>query len=95
MRNLKKIIAVVVTLIICILVAKKYGCALQNVSYEKFCAVALPCMAVYTFIAYMFIGCKEYQNYTSIGMLHNILVTVSLICILIWSAVRIKKLNTK
>lgn len=89
------VIAVVVTLIICILVAKKYGCALQNVSYEKFCAVALPCMAVYTFIAYMFIGCKEYQNYTSIGMLHNILVTVSLICILIWSAVRIKKLNTK
>lgn len=89
------VIAVAVTLVICILIAKKYGCALQNISYDKFCAVALPCLAVYTYIAYMFIGCAEYQNYTSVRMLHNILVTVSLICIIGWSAVRIKKLKSK
>lgn len=89
------VVSVVAALVIAIAVSKKYGCALQRISYGKFCAAALPCFTAYIYIAYMFIGCEEYQNYTSIGMIHNILVTVSAVLIILWSALQIKKLKTK
>lgn len=87
------IISVVATLAIVIVIAKKYGCSLEKIPYKNYCAVALPCFVIYIYIAYMFIGCAEYQNYTSIGMIHNILVTVSAVLIILWSAVQIKKIK--
>ncbi len=89
------VISVVITIAIIAVLAKKYGCALQNISYDKFCAYLLPCFVIYVYIAYMFIGSAEYQNYTSFGMIHNILVTVSAVCIIAWSALQIKKHKSK
>lgn len=87
------IISVIAALAIIIVIAKKYGFTLEKIPYKNYCAVALPCFVIFIFIAYMFIGCAEYQNYTSIGMIHNILVTVSAALIILWSAVQIKKIN--
>lgn len=87
------IISVIAALAIIIVIAKKYGFTLEKIPYKNYCAVALPCFVIFIFIAYMFIGCAEYQNYTSIGMIHNILVTVSAVLIILWSAVQIKKIN--
>lgn len=89
------VISVIAAIVIVAVLAKKYGIALQKASYEKYCAVALPCFTAYIYIAYMFIGCKEYMNFYDFGSFHNILVTVSYVLILIWSAVRIKKLNAE
>lgn len=89
------VISVIAAIVIVALIAKKYGIALQNASYEKFCAVALPCFAAYNYVAYMFIGCKEYLSFYDFGSFHNILVTISYVLILVWSAVRIKKLNAE
>ena len=89
------VIAVAAAVIITAVLAKKYGIALKGVSYEKFCVIALPCFAAYIYIAYMFIGCKEYMNFYDFGSFHNILVTISYVLILVWSAVRIKKLNAE
>ncbi|MBR3835822.1 MAG: hypothetical protein IKJ69_03430 [Clostridia bacterium] len=88
-------ISVVVALSIVAVTAKKCGCALQKTTYEKFCTVALPCFVIFTYIAYMFIGNAEYQNFRSIGMIHNICVTVSVVCVMIWSFMQIKKMNSK
>lgn len=88
-------ISVVVTLALVAVIAKKYGCALQKIPYGNFSAFALPCFIIYTYIAYMFIGCAEYQNYTGFNYIHNILVTVSVICVSLWSVMQIKKLNSK
>lgn len=85
------IIAVVATIVIVAVLAKKFGIALQEISYDKFCTYALPCFVLYTFTAYMFIGCAEYQNFMDLGSFHNILVTVSFALITIWSAVKIIK----
>lgn len=90
---LATIISVIATVLVVAILAKKYGIALEKISYKKFCTVALPCFVIYIFTAYMFIGCGEYQNFTSLNMLHNILVTVSLALISIWSAAKIIKLN--
>ena len=87
------IISVIAALAIIIVIAKKYGFILEKIPYKNYCAVALPCFVIFIFIAYMFIGCAEYQNYTSIGMIHNILVTVSAALIVLWSAVQIKKIK--
>lgn len=87
------IISVIAALAIIIVIAKKYGFTLEKIPYKNYCAVALPCFVIFIFIAYMFIGCAEYQNYTSIGMIHNILVTVSAALIILWSAVQIKKIK--
>lgn len=87
------IISVIAALAIIIFIAKKYGFTLEKIPYKNYCAVALPCFVIFIFIAYMFIGCAEYQNYTSIGMIHNILVTVSAVLIILWSAVQIKKIK--
>lgn len=87
------IISVIAAIAIVAVIAKKYGCALEKIPYGKFCAAALPCFTLFIYIAYMFIGCAEYQNYTSIGMIHNILVTASAALIILWSAVQIKKIK--
>lgn len=87
------IISVIAALAIIIVIAKKYGFTLEKIPYKNYCAVALPCFVIFIFIAYMFIGCAEYQNYTSIGMIHNILATVSAALIILWSAVQIKKIK--
>lgn len=87
-------ISVVAAIAIVAVIAKKYGCTLQKVSYTKYCALALPCFAVYNYIAYMFIGCKEYMNFYDFGAFHNILVTVSYVLILVWSAAQIKRINS-
>lgn len=87
------LISVIAALAIIIVIAKKYGFTLEKIPYKNYCAVALPCFVIFIFIAYMFIGCAEYQNYTSIGMIHNILVTVSAALIILWSAVQIKKIK--
>lgn len=87
------IISVIAALAIIIVIAKKYGFTLEKIPYKNYCAVALPCFVIFIFIAYMFIGCAEYQNYTSLGMIHNVLVTVSAVLIILWSAVQIKKIN--
>ena len=89
------VIAVAVAAVIIAVIANKYGIALNGVSYEKFCVVALPCFVAYIYIAYMFIGCKEYMNFYDFGSFHNILVTISYLLILVWSAVQIKKLNAE
>lgn len=87
------IIAVVACLAVVAVLAKKYGCALEKIPYGKFCAAALPCFTLFIYIAYMFIGTAEYQNYTGIESIHNICVTISVILIMAWSAVQLKKIN--
>lgn len=89
------IISALIAVAIAVVLSKKYGCALEKISYTKFSGVALLCFVTYIFAAYMFIGCAEYLCYKEIGMIHNILVTVSFVCVLLWSAVEIKKLKTK
>ena len=89
------VISVLVALVIVVLLAKKYGCALQKIPYKTFCAFALPCFMVYMYIIYMFLCSPEYQNYTGFNSIHNICVTISTVCILLWSALQIKKLKNK
>ena len=80
------IVSVVATVLIVAILAKKFGIALQRVSYEKFCTVALPCFVFYIFVAYMFIGATEYLNFYSLNMLHNVLMMLSFGLIMAWSA---------
>lgn len=87
------IISVVVAVAIVAILAKKFGIALQNVSYEKFCTVALPCFVFYIFVAYMFIGSTEYQNFYSLNMLHNVLVMLSFGLVMAWSASKTFKIH--
>lgn len=87
------IIAVIVTALIIALLAKKYGVALQKISYQKFCTAALPFFVSYIFVAYMFIGSVEYMNFFSLNMLHNILMMVSFGLIMAWSASQFYKIN--
>lgn len=89
------IVAVVVAVLIVAILAKKFGIALQKVSYEKFCTIALPCFVFYIFLSYMFICGVEYMNFYSLNMLHNVLVTVSFGLVMAWSASKTFKIHNQ
>lgn len=87
------VIAVLVALIIAILLTKKYGLALERLSFERFCTFALPWFMIFIFFTYMFIGLKEYMNFVYLNELHNILVMVSFALVTGWSAFKVLKYN--
>ncbi len=74
---------------------KKYGVNLERTTQTAFASKALPFMVIYIIMVYLFTGLAEgNQNYTSLNMFHNILMIVSTVILVIYSAVQIKK-NTK
>lgn len=86
-------LSIVTTLAIIIVLTAKYGPSLRKIPYDKFCSFALPCLVLYVFAAYLFIGSTEYMNYRDLNMFHNILVAVSFVAVTIWSSVKIVKIN--
>ncbi len=88
-------IAAVVAIVIAVLLSKKYGVTLDKLGYGKFATFALPCFVLYIFAAYMFLGCAERLNYTSINYVHTVLMVISFVLITVWSAVQIKKISSK
>lgn len=83
------VVAVLVSVAIVAILAKKFGITLNKISYEKFCTFALPCFVIYIFMAYMFICCQEYMNFYYLDQLHNILVMVSFVLVTGWGAFKI------
>ncbi len=86
-------ISALAAIAIAVILSKKYGITLQKLGYKKFAAFALPCFVFYIFAVYMFVGCAERLNYTSINYVHTILMVISFVLITVWSAVKIKKIN--
>ncbi len=89
------IISVLVAVGIVAILAKKWGLAGEKAGMEKICSTLLPLFMALIFISYMFLCSYSYQNYTSITMVHNIMVVVSLIAVVAWIAIQTKKLKAE
>jgi hypothetical protein len=89
------VISVLVAAGIVAILAKKWGIAAEKINMVKISCELLPLFMALIFISYMFLCSQSYQNYTSITMLHNILVVVSLIAVNIWIVIHTGKLKAK
>lgn len=87
------IISVLVAAGIVAILAKKWGIAAEKTDMVKISCELLPLFIALIFISYMFLCSQSYQNYTSITMLHNIMVIVSLIAVNIWIIIHTSKLK--
>ena len=87
------IISVLVAAGIVAILAKKWGIAAEKTDMVKISCELLPLFMALIFISYMFLCSQSYQNYTSITMLHNIMVVVSLIAVNIWIIIHTSKLK--
>ena len=88
------VISVLVAVGIVAILAKKWGIAAEKTDMVKISCELLPLFMALIFISYMFLCSQSYQNYTSITMLHNIMVIVSLIAVNIWIIIHTSKLKT-
>ena len=89
------VISVLVAVGIVAILAKKWGLAGEKTNMVKISCELLPLFMALIFILYMFLSSPSYQNYTSITMLHNILVVVSLIAVNIWIIIQTGKIKTQ
>ncbi len=89
------VISVLVAVGIVAILAKKWGIAAEKTNMVKISCELLPLFMALIFISYMFLCSPSYQNYTSITMLHNILVVVSLIAVNIWIIIQTGKIKTQ
>ena len=89
------VISVLVAVGIVAILAKKWGLAGEKTNMVKISCELLPLFMALIFISYMFLCSPSYQNYTSITMLHNILVVVSLIAVNIWIIIQTGKIKTQ
>lgn len=87
--------AVIAAIAFVAILTKKWGMTAQKTNMTTVCKTLLPIMVAFEFIVYMFVGCTTYPNYTAINGLHTILVVVSTVILLIWSALSYKKIKTK
>lgn len=87
------VISVLVAVGIVAILAKKWGIAAEKTDMVKISCELLPLFMALIFISYMFLCSQSYQNYTSITMLHNIMVIVSLIAVNIWIIIHTSKLK--
>lgn len=87
------VISVLVAVGIVAILAKKWGIAAEKTDMVKISCELLPLFMALIFISYMFLCSHSYQNYTSITMLHNIMVIVSLIAVNIWIIIHTSKLK--
>ncbi len=88
------VISVLVAVGIVAILAKKWGIAAEKTNMVNISSTLLPLFMALIIISYMFLCSRSYQNYTSITMVHNILVVVSLIAVDIWIIIQTKKLKT-
>ncbi|MBQ3498471.1 MAG: hypothetical protein IJA87_04995 [Clostridia bacterium] len=86
--------SVLVAVGIVAILAKKWGIAAEKTNMVNISSTLLPLFMALIIISYMFLCSRSYQNYTSITMVHNILVVVSLIAVDIWIIIQTKKLKT-
>ena len=89
------VISVLVAVGLVVLLAKKWGIAAEKTNMVKISCELLPLFMALIFISYMFLCSPSYQNYTSITMLHNLLVVVSLIAVNIWIIIQTGKIKTQ
>lgn len=89
------VISVLVAVGIVAILAKKWGLAGEKTNMVKISCELLPLFMALIFISYMFLCSPSYQNYTSITMLHNLLVVVSLIAVNIWIIIQTGKIKTQ
>lgn len=87
------VISVLVAVGIVAILAKKWGIAGEKTNMVKISSSLLPLFMALIFISYMFLCSYSYQNYTSITMVHNLMVVVSLIAVDIWIIIQTKKLK--
>ncbi len=87
------VISVLVTVGIVAILAKKWGFAAEKTNMVNISSTLLPLFMGLIFISYMFLCSYSYQNYTSITMVHNIMVVISLIAVDIWIIIQSQKLK--
>ena len=89
------VISVLVAVGIVAILAKKWGLAGEKTNMVKISSTLLPLFMGFIIMSYMFLCSNEYQNYTSMTMLHNFMVYVSLITVIVWLVIHTKKLKTQ
>lgn len=89
------VISVLVAVALVAVLVKKWGFAAEKTSMVKVSSALLPLFMALIFISYMFLCSESYRNYTSITMVHNLLVVVSLIAVTAWCGVHTKKYIAK
>ena len=81
----------IVTAVVCIIIAVKYGFALEKIRLSDFVKVALPVMIFLSTAEYYFVGTPEFQNYRNFFGFPNFLVAVSAVIAILWCVIYIKK----
>ncbi len=85
------VIAVLVAVALVAILAKKWGFAAEKTNTVKISSTLLPLFMALIFACYVFICSPDYQNYSSITMVHNLLVVASFLIIIAWSGIHTKK----
>ena len=89
------VISVLVAVGIVAILAKKWGLAGEKTNMVQISSTLLPLFMGFIIMSYTFLCSNEYQNYTSMTMLHNFMVYVSLITVIVWLVIHTKKLKTQ
>lgn len=89
------VISVLVAVGIVAILAKKWGLAGEKTNMVQISSTLLPLFMGFIIMSYTFLCSNEYQNYTSMTMLHNFMVYVSLIAVIVWLVIHTKKLKTQ
>ncbi len=89
------VISVLVAVALVAVLAKKWGIAAEKTNMVKVSSTLLPLFMALIFVSYMFLCSESYRNYTSITMVHNLLVVASLIAVTVWCGVHTKKYLAK
>ncbi len=89
------VISVLVAVALVAVLVKKWGFAAEKTSMVNISSALLPLFMALIFISYMFLCSESYRNYTSITMVHNILVVISFVSVVLWCGIHTKKYLSK
>lgn len=89
------VISVLVAVALVAVLVKKWGFAAEKTNMVKVSSTLLPLFMALIFLSYMFLSSESYRNYTSLTMVHNLLVVISLLAVVAWCGIHTKKYLTK
>jgi hypothetical protein len=82
------IISVVFAIAIIAILAPRWGLAGEKVNMTRICSTLLPLFTALIFISYVWLCSPSYNNFSGLGMIHNLMCLVSVPAVITWAISR-------
>ncbi len=82
------VVSVVIAVVLIAILAKAWGIDGEKAGMTRICGTLLPLFTALIFIAYVWVGSLEYNNFSGLGMIHNLMCVLSVPAVISWAITR-------